>query len=85
MSRWGGEGKRGQDRGGGRWGRRGEMCGVEGVRMGGVFVGHLLSSHVVGAVVMKNCEPFVLGPAFAIDSVYGRSWRSERWNSSSNS
>eukprot|EP00967_Tisochrysis_lutea_P084239 scaffold117647_cov32-Tisochrysis_lutea.AAC.2 len=45
----------------------------------------LLSSHVVGAHVMKNCEPLVLGPALAIDTVYGRSWRRLRWNSSSNS
>jgi hypothetical protein len=26
----------------------------------------LPSSHGVGAKVMKNCDPFVLGPAFAI-------------------
>mmetsp|Transcript_11858 Transcript_11858/g.37837 ORF Transcript_11858/g.37837 Transcript_11858/m.37837 type:complete len:617 (+) Transcript_11858:92-1942(+) len=37
----------------------------------------LLSSHVVGAVVMKNWEPFVFGPAFAIETVKGRSCRSE--------
>src|SRR5437868_3618054 len=30
-------------------------------------------SHVVGASVMKNCEPFVLGPAFAIASFPGLS------------
>mmetsp|Transcript_9058 Transcript_9058/g.29940 ORF Transcript_9058/g.29940 Transcript_9058/m.29940 type:complete len:377 (-) Transcript_9058:1508-2638(-) len=35
--------------------------------------------------VMKNWEPFVFGPAFAIETVKGRSCRSERWNSSSNS
>ena len=28
-------------------------------------------SHVVGATVMKNCEPLVPGPAFAIASRYG--------------
>jgi len=39
----------------------------------------------VGVVVMKNCEPFVLGPALAMLSVYGRSCRSVGWNSSSNS
>ena len=31
----------------------------------------LLSSHGHGHTVMKNCEPFVLGPAFAIDSING--------------
>src|SRR5580658_6162007 len=30
-------------------------------------------SHVVGASVMKNCEPLVLGPAFAIASLPGLS------------
>lgn len=33
----------------------------------------LLSNHGHGTVVMKNCEPFVFGPALAIDNVYGRS------------
>jgi len=28
-----------------------------------------LSSHCVGAKVMKNCEPFVLGPELAIDKI----------------
>ena len=40
-------------------------------------------SQVVGATVMKNCEPFVLGPALAIASRYGRSKDSSGWNSSS--
>lgn len=35
----------------------------------------LLSSHGVATVVIKNCEPFVLGPAFAIDNVKGLSCR----------
>ena len=30
-----------------------------------------LSSHGVAFVVMKNCEPFVPGPAFAMLTVYG--------------
>jgi len=34
---------------------------------------------------MKNCDPFVFGPAFAMLTVYGRSCRSDGWNSSSNS
>ena len=29
------------------------------------------SSHGVAVVVMKNCDPFVLGPAFAMLTVYG--------------
>ena len=33
--------------------------------------------------MMKNCEPFVPGPAFAMERVKGRSWRSVRWISSS--
>ena len=45
----------------------------------------LLSSQGVGTVVMKNWEPFVLGPLLAMDSVKGRSWRSTRLNSSPNS
>lgn len=28
-----------------------------------------LSSHCVGANVMKNCEPLVFGPEFAIDKM----------------
>src|SRR5690606_38784707 len=36
----------------------------------------------VGATVMKNCEPFVPGPALAIASRYGRSKVSSGWNSS---
>ena len=35
-----------------------------------------------GATVMKNCEPLVLGPRFAHDSMFGRSWRRVGWNSS---
>lgn len=27
------------------------------------------SSHCVGASVMKNCDPFVSGPEFAIDNI----------------
>lgn len=45
----------------------------------------LLSSHGVGTVVMKNCEPFVFGPALAIESVNGRSCLKFRLNSSGNS
>lgn len=45
----------------------------------------LLSSHGVATVVMKNWEPFVFGPAFAEDSVYGRSCVPRGENSSSNS
>ena len=30
-----------------------------------------LSNHGVALVVMKNCEPFVLGHAFAMLTVYG--------------
>ena len=45
----------------------------------------LLSSHGVGTVVTKNWEPLVFGPALAMDRVKGRSCRSDRWNSSSNS
>ena len=33
----------------------------------------LLSSQGVGTVVMKNCEPLVPAPQFAIDTVNGRS------------
>lgn len=32
-----------------------------------------------------HCEPLVLGPAFAMDTVKGLSWRRLRLNSSSNS
>merc|ERR1719152_9148 len=45
----------------------------------------LLSSHGHGTVVMKNCEPLVLGPAFAIERVKGLSCFKDLWNSSSNS
>lgn len=60
----------------------------------------LLSSHGQGTVVMKNCEPFVFGPAFAMLSVYGLQTSAHEeisvtgtylsclscgWNSSSNS
>ena len=45
----------------------------------------LLSSQGAAAVVIKNCEPLVLGPALAMDTVKGRSWRSFLSNSSSNS
>jgi len=38
-----------------------------------------------GATIMKNCDPFVFGPALAMLTVYGRSCRSDGWNSSSNS
>jgi len=38
----------------------------------------LLSSHGVGTVVMKNWEPFVPGPALAIETVNGRSCRKLR-------
>ena len=31
----------------------------------------LPSSHAVFTVVIKNCEPFVFGPALAMDSKYG--------------
>lgn len=30
-------------------------------------------NHVVGATVMKNCEPFVPGPELAIARMYGAS------------
>lgn len=33
----------------------------------------LLSSHGVGTVVMKNCDPLVPGPALAMDTVKGLS------------
>ena len=39
---------------------------------------------VVGATVMKNCEPFVPGPAFAMASRYGLLNCSSGWNSSPN-
>lgn len=39
----------------------------------------------VGTTVMKNWEPLVPAPAFAMLSVYGRSCLSVVWNSSSNS
>ena len=34
---------------------------------------HGAAAPTVGTTVMKNCEPLVLGPAFAIETVYGRS------------
>ena len=43
------------------------------------------SSQGVATVVMKNCEPFVFGPAFAMETVYGRSCRKSREISSANS
>ena len=39
-------------------------------------------NHVVGATVIKNCEPFVPGPEFAIARMYGRSKVNSPWNSS---
>lgn len=36
----------------------------------------------VGKTEIKNWLPFVFGPAFAMESVYGRSWRNDGWNSS---
>ena len=43
------------------------------------------SSHGVATVVMKNCDPFVFGPALAMETVYGRSCLRSRVISSSNS
>ena len=34
--------------------------------------------------VMKNWEPFVFGPAFAMDTIPGPECLSSGWNSSSN-
>ena len=45
----------------------------------------LLSSQGQGIVVMKNCDPFVFGPQFAILSVKGISCFKCSLNSSSNS
>lgn len=45
----------------------------------------LLSSQGHGTVVMKNCEPLVLGPLFAMETVKGRSCLRVLTNSSSNS
>ena len=45
----------------------------------GAFAPCLPSSHEVITVQMKNCEPFVSGPLFAIESVPGPvcfNWRS---------
>jgi len=42
-------------------------------------------SQGVGATVMKNCEPLVPGPAFAMASRYGRLKARSGWNSSANS
>ena len=44
----------------------------------------LLSNHGVGMCVKKNCDPFVFGPAFAIDKTPGLLCRNEGWNSSEN-
>ena len=44
----------------------------------------LLSSHGVGASVMKNWPPLVFGPELAIDSTPAFSWRRFGWNSSAN-
>lgn len=44
-----------------------------------------LHALTVGATVMKNWDPLVFGPAFAILSVNGLSCFSVGWNSSSNS
>jgi hypothetical protein len=35
----------------------------------------------VTTVVMKNCEPLVLGPALAMESRKGLSWRSLKFSS----
>lgn len=45
----------------------------------------LMEQLTVGTTVMKNCEPLVPWPAFAMLSVYGRSCLNVAWNSSSNS
>lgn len=37
--------------------------------------------HERRTVVMKNCEPLVLGPAFAMDSRPARSWRTLKFSS----
>jgi hypothetical protein len=42
----------------------------------------LPSSHDVFATVMKNWLPPVWGPAFAIETTPGPSWRNVGWNSS---
>jgi hypothetical protein len=46
---------------------------------------YLTSIFTHGITVMKNCDPLVLGPAFAMLSVYGLSCFNIGWNSSSNS
>jgi len=38
----------------------------------------------VAASVMKNCDPFVFGPAFAIDRMPAPECTRSLWNSSSN-
>jgi len=45
----------------------------------------LVIQPLVGTVVIKNWDPFLFGPVFAIDTVKGRSWRRSRTNSSLNS
>ena len=47
-----------------------------------VVVFSFIVSQGVGTTVMKNCDPLVPGPAFAIASRYGRSKSSSEWNSS---
>lgn len=42
-------------------------------------------SHAVAPTVMKNCEPFVPGPALAMASRYGLLKARSGWNSSPNS
>ena len=41
----------------------------------------LATHHAVVAVHRKNCEPFVLGPALAIESTPGPAWRSVKFSS----
>jgi len=43
------------------------------------------SSQSVSAVVMKNCDEFVSGPAFAIDSRYGWSCSRVKFSSGNDS
>jgi hypothetical protein len=44
------------------------------------FIGFFLY-HGVGATVMKNCEPFVFGPEFAIDNRNGTSCFKRKFSS----
>lgn len=39
------------------------------------------SNHEVTTVVMKNCEPFVLGPALAMERRKGRLWVNLKFSS----